>query len=215
MRRLAQPVLIALVALTFASIPALSAPHTSLGVITGAERAWIAQVDAVDGTSVYDGDTVTTDKTGAMRLRLGLSQLVLAGNTTVTFHKTDAGVSAELVRGVVRFSMTPGSPLEVHALDSLVVREKGDSTAVGQLTLVSPTTFEIGSSKGTLTASIDGTEHDVAQSQAFRVSLDQPDNGQTSPTGKRGAFWIWFPIALIAAGTTIGLVIAFLSPGTL
>ncbi|HUK31936.1 MAG TPA: hypothetical protein VLV89_12535 [Candidatus Acidoferrum sp.] len=212
MRRLAQPILIVILALTFASIPALSAPNASLGVVTGADHATVAQVAALDGTSVYDGDTLSTQPTGAMRLRFGNSQLVLAGDTSVMLHKTDAGVFVTLQRGIVRFSMTPGSPMEVRALDSLVVRAKGENAAVGQLTLVSPKEFQIGSSKGDLAVTIDGTEHDVAQSQAYRVSLEETDSGATNPAGRRGLFWIWFPIALVAAGVTIGLVLAFLSP---
>ncbi len=213
MRRLAQPILIIALAITFASIPALSAPSASLGVVTGAERANVAQVAAVDGTSVYDGDILSTDPTGALRLRMGSSQLVLAGNTAVMLHKTEAGGYATLLRGMVRFSIVPGSPMEVHALDSIVVRGKGDSAAIGQLTLESPKLFEVGSSKGDLAVTVDGTEHDVAESQAYRVSLEDSDNGgATNPAGRRGAFWIWFPIALIAAGTTIGLVLAFMSP---
>jgi hypothetical protein len=213
-RILAQPVLIVILALTFASIPALSAPNASLGVVTGSDHASVSQVAAIDGTSVYDGDIISTQPTGSMRLRMGNSQIVLAGNTTVALHKSDAGVYVTLVQGVVRFSMVPGSPMEVRALDSIVVRAKGENAAIGQLTLVSPKEFQIGSSKGDLAVTVDGTEHDVAESQAYRVSLEEPSSGSgaTNPAGRRGAFWIWFPIALVAAGVTIGLILAFLSP---
>jgi hypothetical protein len=211
-RRLAQPVVVLILALTFASLPALSAPNSSLGVVTGSDHASVAQVAAVDGTSVYDGDVVSTQPTGSMRLRMGTSQIVLAGNTSVMLHKSDAGVYVTLVQGVVRFSMTPGSPVEVRALDSLVVRAKGENAAIGQLSLVSPKAFEIGSTKGDLAVTVGGTEHDVAESQAYRVSLEEPDGGAANPAGRRGAFWIWFPIALVAAGVTIGLVLAFMSP---
>ena len=214
MRRLAQPFLGVAFALTLACIPALAGPSSSLGVVAGADKANVAQVAAVDGTSVYEGDIVSTQPTGAIRLRLGQSQLVLAGTTTIMLHKTDAGVYATLLRGSVRFSLVPGSPLEVHALDShsLVVRTKGDAAAIGQLSLVSPTVFEVGSSKGDLAVSIEGTDHVVAESTAYRVSTDDGNGNSIVPGGKRKAFWIWFPIALVAAGITIGLVFAFLSP---
>lgn len=212
MRRLAQPVLIVILALTFASIPALSAPNASLGVVTGSDHASVAQVAAVDGTSVYEGDIVSTQPTGAMRLRFGNSQLVLAGNTAVSLHKTDAGINVTVLRGYVRFALVPGSPVEVRALDSLVVRAKDDMAAIGQLTLMSPKEFEIGSSKGDLTVSLDGTEHVVAESQAYRVSLEEDSTGAANPAGRRGLFWIWFPIALVITGVVIGLTLAFLSP---
>jgi hypothetical protein len=212
-RRLAQPVSIVALALIFASIPALAGPSTtSLGVVTGAEKANVAQVAAVDGTSVYDGDIISTQPTGAIRLRIGQSQLVLAGNTTVTLHKTDSGVYATLLRGLVRFSSVPGSPIEVHGLESLVVRAKGDTAVIGQLSLVAPTVFEVGSSKGDLAVSIDGTDHVVAESSAYRVSLDESSGRDNHSPGRRSLLWIWLPVGLVAAGTTVGLILAFMSP---
>jgi hypothetical protein len=213
-RRPAQLVSIVALALTLASIPALAGPTTSLGVVTGADKANVARVAAVDGTSVYDGDIVSTLPTGAIRLRLGQSQLVLAGNSAIMLHKTDTGIYATLMRGMVRFSSVPGSPLEVRALDSLVIHAKGDSQVVGQLTLMAPTMFEVGSSKGDLAVSIGGTDHVVAESTAYRVSMDDGSGGSNNSPGRRGAFWIWFPIALVAAAIAIPLVLVFESPST-
>jgi hypothetical protein len=116
---------------------------------------------------------------------------------------------------MVRFSMVPGSPLEFRGLDShsLLVRPKGDAKTIGQLSLVSPTMFEVGSTKGDLAVSIEGTDHVVAESTAYRVSMtDDANGGPTNPAGRRGAFWIWFPVAVVVAATTVGLVLAFMSP---
>ena len=121
---------------------------------------------------------------------------------------------ATLVRGMVRFSSVPGSPIEVRALDSLAIQAKGDTHVVGQLSLVAPTVFEVGSSKGDLAVSIDGTNHVVAESTAYRVSMDEANGGSTNSPGRRGAFWIWFPIALVAAAIAIPLVLVFESPST-
>jgi hypothetical protein len=213
-RRQAQLVSIVALALALASIPALAGSTTSLGVVTGAEKADVARVTAVDGTSVYDGDIVSTQPTGAIRLRMGQSQLVLGGNSSVMLHKTGTGVYATLLRGMVRFSSVPGSPLEVRALGSLVIHAKGDTQVVGQLSLTAPTVFEVGSSKGDLAVSIDGTDHVVAESTAYRVSMDDANGGSNNSPGKRGIFWIWFPIALVTAAIVIPLVLVFESPST-
>ncbi len=212
MRRFTQIVVIVALALTPASMPALAAPTNALGIVTGADKAVVAQVAAVDGTSVYDGDIISTQPTGAIRLRLGQSQLVLAGNTTVLLHKKDAGVCVTLLHGKVRFSSMPGSPIEVRALDSLVVRAKGDSVAIGQLSLVAPNIFEVGSSKGDLAVSIDGTDHIVAESSAYRVGLDELIGDPTGSYGKRMAHWIWLPILMVPAATVISLIPVFESP---
>ena len=215
MRRLAQPFLIVAVALTLASIPAFATPTTSLGVVTGADRASVAQTVAIDGTSVYDGDIISTQPTGAIRLRIGQSQIVLGGNTTITLHKSEAFTTVTLLQGLVRFSSVPGSPIEVRGLNShaLVVHAKDDAKVVGQLSLVSPTVFEVGSTKGDLAVSVEGTDHVVAESTAYRVNMVEEDpNGGPNPAGRRGCFWIWFPVAVVAIGTGVGLYFAFVSP---
>ncbi|MFZ0820523.1 MAG: hypothetical protein WAM91_10665 [Candidatus Acidiferrales bacterium] len=212
MRRLAQPILIVLLAQSFAPAPVFAGTTTSLGVVTGADKAIIGRATAVDGSSVYDGDTISTARTGTIRLRLGQSQLVLGGDTTVTLHKTDAGICATLQRGILRFSSVTSTPIEVRALDSLVVRAKGDTAVIGQVSLVAPAIFEVGSSKGDLLVSIDGTDHVVAESTAYRVSLDESSDGTTAQHGKGAPSWIWFPVLLAPLAIAIPVNVILESP---
>ena len=214
MRRLAQYGFLLVVALTLASIPAIAVPTAPLGVITGAAQATVSHVSAIDGTSVYEGDIISTEATGTMRLRFGTAQLVLGGNTSVLLSKSDSGVTATLLKGMVRFSTVQGSPLDIRALNSVIVRAKGDTTAIGQLSLVAPTTFEVGSTKGDLEVTVDGTDHVVAESTAYRVSLNDSNGGGgiTNPAGKRSLFWVWFPIAVTAVAVAVPLILIFRSP---
>lgn len=212
MRGLARPILIIVFATALASAPALAGTTIFLGVVTGADRAVVAKVPAVDGTSVYDGDTVSTEPAGAIRLRIGQSQLVLAGSTAVTLHKTETGVYAKLLQGTVRFSSVPGSPIEVRALDSLVVRAKGDSPAIGQLSLKAENVFEVGCSKGELTVSFQGANYEVAESTAYRVVLDAPNGVPLISKATGVKHWIWLPILLIAPLATIPIIHVFESP---
>jgi hypothetical protein len=205
-RRLAHSILIVLLAQTLGSTLAFAGTTTSLGFVTGADKAIVGRVTAVDGTSVYDGDTISTAPKGAVRLRLGQSQLVLAGNTTVTLHKTDAGICAALQRGVLRFSSVSSTPIEIRALDSLVIRGKDDSAVIGQLSLVKPAIFEVASSKGDLLVSIDGTDHVVTESTAYRVSLDESNDGSAYPHGKGAKTWVWFPVLVAPLAIVIPLI---------
>ena len=81
------------------AIPAIANTSTPMGVVTSAQRSLVGHVSAIDGTSIYDGDTVSTEPNGALRLQFGGSQMVLTGNTVVSLNKTDAGVVATLVSG--------------------------------------------------------------------------------------------------------------------
>jgi hypothetical protein len=201
-----------------AAFPALAGPSAPMGIVTGAQHAAVGHVAAIDGTSIYDGDTVATEASGALRLRFGASQMILGGNSEVTLHKTDAGVSATLVRGEVRFASMPGSILEVRALKTVVIRAKGDRPATGQLSLISSNAFQIGSTKGDLDVTVNGVEHDVNESKAYQVTVDDSGapsggsgtNNTTAGAGTSGGVWVL--VAVIAAGTVVGFVLVFESP---
>lgn len=199
------------------AVPVLAGPSAPVGIVTGAQHAVIGHLAAVDGTSIFDGDTIATEAAGAMRLRFGSSQMVLNGNTEVTLHKTDTGVSATLVRGNVRFLSAPGSILEVRTLKNVVIRPKGNEPATGQLSLIGPNVFEVGSTKGALDVSVNGVDHEVDEAKAYRVDVDSaPDPsggaGQNSTLGAGTSGGVWVAVGLIAAGTTAAIIIACMSP---
>jgi len=204
------------VAAGLGAMPAVAGTSASMGIVTSAQRALVGHVSAVDGTSIYDGDILRTEPTGALRLQFGGSQMVLTGDTVVSLNKTDAGVTATLVSGSVRFASVPGSPLEVRTLKSVVIRSKGDQAAVGQLSVTGPASFQIGSTKGALDVSVNGVEHTVDASTAYNVSLDSDkdkgadQNGSPRAAGTSGGIWI--AVAAIAAGTAVALWLAFRSP---
>jgi hypothetical protein len=185
-----------------------------MGIVTSAQKAVVGHVNAVDGTSVYDGDILRTEPTGALRLQFGGSQMVMTGGTEISLNKTDAGVTATVVTGSVRFASVPGSLLEVRTLKSVVIRSKGDQPAVGELSLTGPASFQIGSTKGALDVSVNGVEHTVDASTAYNVSLDGDNGGggQSSPRAAGTSGGIWIAVAAIAAGTAVAIWLAFRSP---
>jgi hypothetical protein len=198
-----------------ASVPAIAATSAPMGIVTSAQRALVGHVAAVDGTSIYDGDTLTTAPNGAIRLQFGGSQMVLTGATTISLNKTNAGVVATVTSGSVRFASVPGSLLEVRTLKSVVINAKGDQPAVGELTVTGPASFQIGSTKGALDVSVNGVDHTVDASTAYNVSLDGDANGgggQSSPRAAGSSGGIWIAVAAIAAGTGVALWLAFRSP---
>jgi hypothetical protein len=202
-----------------AAMPAIAGPSAPMGIVTSAQRAVVGHVNAVDGTSLYDGDILRTDPTGALRLQFGGSQMVLTGGTQVSLNKTDAGVTATLITGSIRFASVPGSLLEVRTLKAVVIRSKGDQPAVGELSVTGPASFQIGSTKGALDVSVNGVDHTVDASTAYNVNLDgaAADNGgngggQSSPRAAGTSGGIWIAVAAIAAGTGVAIWLAFRSP---
>jgi hypothetical protein len=211
----AQILTILILAAGLAALPAIAGPSSApMGIVTSAQKAVVGHVNAVDGTSLYDGDILRTDPTGALRLQFGGSQMVLTGGTAVTLNKTDAGVTATLMTGSIRFASVPGSLLEVRTLKSVVIHSKGDQSAVGELSVTGPDSFQIGSTKGALDVLVNGVEHTVDASTAYNVSLDgSADNGgQKSPRAAGTSGGIWIAVAAIAAGTGVAIWLAFRSP---
>jgi hypothetical protein len=208
-----QVLAVMVMAVGLAAVPAIAGPSAPMGIVTSAQRALVGHVLAVDGTSIYDGDTLRTEPTGALRLQFGGSQMVLTGDTVVSLNKTDAGVTATVVSGSVRFASVPGSLLEVRTLKSVVIRSKGEQPAVGELSVTGPASFQIGSSKGGLDVTVNGVDHTVEASTAYNVSLDGDNGGgQSSPRAAGSSGGIWIAVAAIAAGTAVAVWLAFRSP---
>ena len=203
-----------MMAASLAAMPAMAATSAPMGIVTSAQRAVVGHVSAIDGTSIYDGDVLRTEATGALRLQFGGSQMVLTGDTVVSLNKTETGVTATLVSGSVRFASVPGSLLEVRTLKSVVINAKGGQPAVGELSVTGPASFQIGSSKGSLDVSVNGVDHTVEASTAYNVSLDGGNGGSDnrSPRAAGASGGIWFAVAAIAAGTGVALWLAFRSP---
>jgi len=188
--------------------PALAAAIVSapVGVVVAVQGATVSQINAQNGSSLYAGDTLSTDATGSLRVRFGTSQLMLGPATVVKLANGTHGVKVVVTHGIVRFSAS-GSPIELRALAAII--QPGDD-ASGQVAIVGPSEFQIGSTKGNLNVDIDGEDKVVAESTAYDVTLEPvPGDPQTAGGGRVKGLWIL--ISLIALITALGLYAALLS----
>ena len=64
----------ALIACALLAAPLWGVPAAPLGVVTLAERAQISAVPTATGATVFDGDTLSTDSVGILRVRAGAAQ---------------------------------------------------------------------------------------------------------------------------------------------
>jgi hypothetical protein len=188
--------------------PGVAAP---LGVVVSAQGAQISQVAAANGTSLYAGDTLSTDASGSLHVRFGRSQLVLGPASTAKIAQAEHAVAAILQHGILRFSAA-GAGLEFQALDHVVVRAQAD-TASGELAVIGPSEFQIACTRGALIVDIDGAQRVVAESTSYDVTLkDAPDyEDNTKHAGRRKKLGVWIPISAILIATGVGLYLAALS----
>jgi len=204
-------ILFSALALAINAGSALAAPTAPLAVVMAGQKALLGGVYVADGTSLFDGDTVSTQGKGSLRIRLGASQLFLGENSTLTLLRSERGVTAKLLGGTARFSGAAGMPIELLVLD-VRIRGKQDSAA-GQVTMISKDEFQVGATSGALTVDVDGDVRTVDENTAFDATLSPaPDNGMPVGAGRRRSLILWIIVALAAIGTAIAVMHATMSP---
>ena len=203
-------ILFSTLALTINAARADAAPTTPLGVVVAGQKALLGAVYVADGTSLFDGDTVSTQGKGSLRIRLGASQLFLGENSTLTLLRSERGVTAKLLGGTARFSGAVGAPIELLVLDAKISGKQDG--AAGQVTVISKDEFQVGATSGALTVDVNGDVRTVDENTAYDATLSPaPDNGMPVGAGRRRSLILWMLIGLAAIGTVIAVVHATMS----
>ena len=216
-----------LLAAVLAQSPALlAAPPASapaLGVITQAQRANVGNGAATTGSTIFDGDLLSTDKEGALRVRIGSSQAYLFNSGEAVVHQSADGFSANLTRGGLVLSSGKGQTFHLLA-DGATIQPGTSQPTVAQVTWVSPKELEVISRKGALQVSMEGETQTVADGASYRMIIDPASvaAGQPNPaadpqnaasTGKNKFLLVLLGAA--AAAVTVGVILAVESPSSL
>jgi hypothetical protein len=170
-----------------AATGARSAP---IGAILQATRDK-GEIDrASEGTTIYDGDSLTTGGTNTMLARLGGPQMFLISNSAVVVHGIANGFSATLTSGTIAASAGKGQTFQLMA-DGLTVQPFGAAPAVARMTLINATQVELTSEKGVLQVSMGDETDTIEEGKSYRLELEpeaEPNSAQsgkgTTPAGK-------------------------------
>lgn len=198
--------------------PAASAP--ALGVITQAQRANVGNASAATGSTIFDGDLLSTDKEGKLRVRIGSSQAYLFNGGEAVVHQSADGFSANLTHGGLVLSSGQGQTFHLLA-DGATIQPGTPQPTVAQINWVSPKELEVISRKGALQVSMDGQTQTVADGASYRMIIDpvsvaagQPnpaaDPQNTASSGKNKFLLVILGAA--AAAVTVGVIVAVESP---
>lgn len=162
------------------------APPTVLGIVVGADRAYLNNGAVSEGATVYDGDHFATEAGGMLRLRGEAVTLDLAEESAVTVRSRTNGaqyMEAELSKGTLVFSATQAAAVEIRALGTLT-RPAVDARTIGQVSITGPKELRIHARRGTLQFSYRGETRTIAEGESYRVILDPPDD---TPEKKQAA----------------------------
>lgn len=202
-------------AVIFAGAPA-SGRLDAVGVVVQANHASLGSQSASEGTTVYDGDRLSTDAEGTLRLLIGQAVLHLAERSSAVVR--DSGGSggkqfdAELLSGGAVLSVTPANAGEIVAC-SARVRPVAQGRGVVRVQIVAQHELMVYAQRGATEISYRGETERIEEGKAYRVRLNAPedDGGQGGPVatapGHAGKM-----IVLIAVGVgvaaAVGLTLA-------
>lgn len=177
------------VAIALASVPsapAATSPRSApIGAILQATRDKGAVDTASEGTTIYDGDSLTTEGTNTLLVRLGGPQMFLTPNSGVIVHGIANGFSANLTSGTVAASAARGQTFQLLA-DGLTVQPLDAVPTVARMTLLNATQVELTSQKGVLKVSMGDETDTVEEGKSYRFEIE-PEPAPSSAQGSSGA----------------------------
>ena len=170
---------------TFAFYPAWGAGEPALGTVISADRAYLGTSAAFVGTTIYDGDHLSTDQLGNVQLRTGAARLHLSPSSAVVITGSDGNSGAVLSAGTATFSTANSKAFTLRAADA-TFRAQSDAPTVAQVTLVNAKEFLVHTTRGGLSVTYAGETQIIPEGNSYRVVLDPEPNAEPAQ-GPEGA----------------------------
>jgi hypothetical protein len=170
-RNMGKSCVVTILALGLINISSFAANEKPLGLVTQAQAAHLGNAIVVIGTSVYTGDTLTTDEGGTVRMRVGGSQFYLLASSSATLSANSSAVNASVDRGTVGFSSNGEDQIALEIPEG-TLRAANGKPAYGQVTILSPLEVIISAYRGTLVLDNDGELHEIPAGKSYRVTMD-------------------------------------------
>ena len=204
-------VAVAVASLLAGASPAKIAP---LGVVMHAERAHVGGAEASVGCTIFEGDRLSTEAEGTLRITIPALTLQLGGQSSLVLgHATspEGNTLAELASGVLVFSAGPTGSIVVAANEALV-RSAANAATVAQIRVVNRKELRIYAQRGALEFSYHGESQTIPEGKTYRVLLDPPEKevaalGSDPATKPQGMHHTTFILVAIAVAVAVGIAV--------
>lgn len=170
------------IGLTVAPVWGGPKPTGTLGTIVTAEHARIGDSSAEVGTTVFNGDRLSTERQGSVQIRAGAARFLLQSGSLATLNDTEGAPSARLFLGTATFSTGNSKAFTLFA-SRAAIRAQSDGPTIGQVTYLNEKELLVVSKRGPLTITVDGETEVIADGTAYRVVLDPPPTMAQGPEG--------------------------------
>jgi|SRR5580704_6469399 hypothetical protein len=189
-------------AFSLAGIPRSAKPE-ALGIVVQADHASLGSEPASEGTTVYDGDRLSTEARGSLRLLIGKAMLYVTEQSSVIVRQ-DANIAAkefeaELVSGTAVLSVTAGATGEIVA-SSARIRPMAETRGVVQVRLVGTHELVVFAQRGPAQISYHGESETLAEGKSYRVLLNSSDDSASGAQGAKKSGKHSKALVLIAVG---------------
>jgi hypothetical protein len=180
-------------------------------MVTHAERAHMGQTAVSVGSTIYEGDRLSTDIGGVLRISNSALTLHLGASSSLTLHRAAApedNVQAELGSGTVIFSTGQAGNIAVIA-DYALIRPANHASTIAQIRVMTPKELRIYAQRGALDFSYHGQSAVIPEGAVYRVLLDpserEVDAASESgrgrkPPAKGHAKFVLLVIGMVAGG---------------
>jgi ferric-dicitrate binding protein FerR (iron transport regulator) len=183
-----------------------------LGVVTQSSLGHLNSAVASVGTTIYNGDRLSTEAAGALGVRSGSAQLLLSGDSAIFVGQEGRNLTAAIQRGSVVFTVESDGALLLTAAD-VRVRPQSSALTVGQITL-EDCAVVVTSRVQTLEVTAGKESKIVEAGQSYRVSLDTGCGRHPSQPPVAAAYsrFLLIPIIIVGGITIPAIREAFESP---
>jgi hypothetical protein len=169
------------IALTLLAVAASTSPllaqsssrqTATLGLVAKTAAAQVDNADALEGSSIYSGDYLSTSDKGSLLVRIGALSLELQPSTGAHIYSAPYGAVVELNRGTVIYT-TPGGQQNIVIVASDVrVTPSIINADFGRVSMDDPCDITVYSQTGEANVQVGSENRTVEQGKAYRVHAE-------------------------------------------
>lgn len=174
--------LAAVLVVSVTAAPSLAGPaSTVLGTVVTADKAHVGQGAAAVGTTLYQGDRLSTEPLGSVQVRAGAARLLLLSASAAEVNDLGGAPSAKLLAGTATFSTGNAHAFTLYA-SKAAIRAESNAPTIGQVTYLNEKELIVSSKRGPLTVTVDDETQLIPDGGAYHVYLD-PEAAPQQPEG--------------------------------
>lgn len=166
--------------------PVWGAATGALATVVSSDRGSVGGAGAAVGTTIFDGDKLSTAELGSMQLRTGKARFLLSASSAATVTENGGMPTATLLRGSGTFSTANANAFTLNALTA-VIKPQSDEPTIGEVTVLGEKQLLVKCARGVLTITVGDDSRAIPEGSAYRIVLDPSANEAQDQPPPQGA----------------------------